>query len=125
MSRLYREVVFPVDDDMQAERDRTRLRQAVERVVELVAIGRAHGWVAAELAAAVEEPLARLARSIPLPAKPEAEDINSKKPGRERDRHLSTGVSRHGSTLAASWGRIPNPWRRRRLLRSSCAKTAS
>ncbi len=65
LSRLYREVVFPVDDEMQLDRDRTRLRQSVERVVELVAVGREAGWIAGELAAAVEEPLARLARSLP------------------------------------------------------------
>jgi hypothetical protein len=64
LSRLYREVVFPVDDEEAAERRTTTLRNTIERLVELLATARDEGAVPAELCAEVEEPLARVAQHL-------------------------------------------------------------
>ncbi len=60
VSRLYRQVVFPLDADEQTEKRRTGLRQAIDRVVQLIAEARDAGSVPGPLAAEVEEPLQRL-----------------------------------------------------------------
>lgn len=64
LSRLYREVVFPVDEDEQKQRRKQTLKHAVERLVELLALARDEGAVPKELCAEVEEPLARLVRAL-------------------------------------------------------------
>lgn len=64
LSRIYREVVFPTDDAEKTERRRAGLKQAVEKLVELLAIAREEGAVPPHLAAEVEEPLARLAAHV-------------------------------------------------------------
>ena len=64
LSRLYRQVVFPVDSDAQRDQRRAALKLAVARLVELLALAKDEGSVPAELGAEVEEPLARLARHL-------------------------------------------------------------
>jgi hypothetical protein len=64
VSRLYRQVVFPVDNDEANERRRGNLRNAIDRIVELIAQARADGTVPANLCAEIEEPLARLAAHL-------------------------------------------------------------
>jgi hypothetical protein len=64
VSRLYRQVVFPLDVDEVSTGRRRVLRQAVDRVIELLAQTRADGTVPLALCAEVEEPLARLAAHL-------------------------------------------------------------
>ena len=64
LSRLYREVVFPVDEEEERSKKRTALSQAIDRLVELLAVARDAGQVPRDLAAEVEEPLQRLARQL-------------------------------------------------------------
>ncbi len=64
VSRLYRQVVFPVDADEVRDKQRTQLKNAIARVVELLALLRDEGAIARELAAECEEPLARLAAQL-------------------------------------------------------------
>jgi hypothetical protein len=64
LSRLYREVVFPLDADEEADKKRRDLRHAIARVIELMAVARDAGWAPPELCAEAEEPLARLAEKL-------------------------------------------------------------
>jgi hypothetical protein len=64
LSRLYREVVLPVDETEKTEKRRGALRQTIDRLIELLALARDEGTVPAPLAAEVEEPLARLATHV-------------------------------------------------------------
>ena len=64
ISRLYRQVVFPIDAE-EREADRRRaLKQAVGKLVELIALAREDKLVPANLCAEVEEPLQRLAATL-------------------------------------------------------------
>jgi hypothetical protein len=64
LSRLYREVVFPVDADELADKRRTDLKHAVAKLVELIAMARDAGTLPAALCAEVEEPLSRLSAQL-------------------------------------------------------------
>jgi hypothetical protein len=64
LSRLYREVVFPVDDAEASDRRRAELRRTVDRLVEQLAMARDEGLLPAKLCAEVEEPLSRLSSSL-------------------------------------------------------------
>jgi hypothetical protein len=64
LSRQYRRVVFPTDENDSPEKRNGSLRKAIERLVELVAIAKSEGDVSVQLAAEVEEPLARLAAHL-------------------------------------------------------------
>lgn len=64
ISRMYRQVVFPVDEDEQSEKRRTALKQTIDRLIEQLAVARAERTVPPELAAEIEEPLQRLAAHI-------------------------------------------------------------
>jgi hypothetical protein len=64
VSRLYRQVVFPVDEEAQEEKRRGALRAAVDRLVQLLAEAREEGSVPRELAAEIEEPLQRLTQVL-------------------------------------------------------------
>jgi hypothetical protein len=69
LSRIYREVVFPVDDEATQDKRRQALVTSIARVVELMAVARDEGWAPPELCAEAEEPLARLAGAIsPAPS---------------------------------------------------------
>ena len=61
VSRLYRQVVFPLDEGVEAGKRKGALRAAIDRLVQLVAEGKEEGTVPRALAAEVEEPLQRLA----------------------------------------------------------------
>jgi hypothetical protein len=67
LSRIYREVVFPTEDNAEEKKDKRQraLRQAVERLVELLAVARDEGTVPPTLCAEIEEPLQRLAGMLP------------------------------------------------------------
>ncbi len=64
ISRLYRDTLFPVDADEQRDKRRGGLKQAIAKLVELLALARAEGAVPKDLAAECEEPLARLAAHL-------------------------------------------------------------
>jgi hypothetical protein len=64
LSRLYRQVVFPVDEEDQAGKRRLSLKQAVHKLVELLALARDEKLVPAQLCAEVEEPLQRLGAAL-------------------------------------------------------------
>jgi len=64
ISRLYRQVVFPVDEEERTEKRRASLKTTIDKLVELLAIAREEGTVPPHLAAEVEEPLARLATHL-------------------------------------------------------------
>jgi hypothetical protein len=64
ISRMYRQVVFPVDEAQEGEKRRTSLKSTIEKLVELLALAREEGSVPAPLAAEIEEPLARLAAHL-------------------------------------------------------------
>jgi hypothetical protein len=64
ISRLYREVLFPVDEEEQRDKRRGGLKQAIAKLVELLALARAEGAVPKDLAAECEEPLQRLAAHL-------------------------------------------------------------
>jgi hypothetical protein len=64
LSRMYREVVFPLDADEQADKRRADLKHAVAKLVELIAIAKDAGTLPAALCAEVEEPLSRLSAQL-------------------------------------------------------------
>jgi hypothetical protein len=64
LSRIYRQVVFPVDAEDQAEKRRQNLKQTIARLVELLAQVREDKLVPVHLCAEVEEPLQRLASAL-------------------------------------------------------------
>jgi hypothetical protein len=64
LSRIYRQVVFPVDAEDQAEKRRQSLKQTVNKLVELMALAREDKLVPPQLCAEVEEPLQRLAATL-------------------------------------------------------------
>jgi hypothetical protein len=64
VSRMYRQVVFPVDADELSEKRRGSIGQAIAKLVELLAQARADGSVPPALCAEVEEPLQRLAAHL-------------------------------------------------------------
>ena len=64
LSRIYRQVVFPVDAEDQAEKRRQTLKQTIARLVELLAQVREDKLVPVHLCAEVEEPLQRLASAL-------------------------------------------------------------
>jgi hypothetical protein len=64
LSRVYRQVVFPVDEDDARGKKRAQLRQSVDKIVELLALAREEGWVPATLCAEIEEPLQRLQSAL-------------------------------------------------------------
>jgi hypothetical protein len=64
LSRIYRQVVFPVDEEDQADKRRQSLKQAVNKLVELLALARDEKLVPPQLCAEVEEPLSRLAAAL-------------------------------------------------------------
>jgi len=64
ISRLYRQVVFPVDQEQESEKRRSSLKSTIDKLVELVALAREDGTVPAPLAAEIEEPLSRLAAHL-------------------------------------------------------------
>ena len=64
IARLYRQVVFPMNDEEKNDKRRTGLRAAIAKLVELIALAKADGEVPPNLAAEVEEPLARLASHL-------------------------------------------------------------
>jgi hypothetical protein len=61
IARLYREAVFPLDDEDQNEKRLQNLTSTINRLMELMAQARADKLVPEQLCAEVEEPLARLA----------------------------------------------------------------
>jgi hypothetical protein len=64
LSRIYRQVVFPVDKAEEAEKRRSSLKATIEKLVEQLAHARDEGTVPPPLAAEVEEPLSRLAAHL-------------------------------------------------------------
>ena len=60
VSRLYKQVVFPIDADELVEKRRGNLKNTVDRLVQLIAEAREDGTVPPGLAAEIEEPLQRL-----------------------------------------------------------------
>jgi hypothetical protein len=64
LSRIYRQVVFPVDAEAEGDKRRSQLRQTIDRLVQLIAEAREEGTVPRALAAEVEEPLQRLASHL-------------------------------------------------------------
>ena len=64
LSRIYRQVVFPVDADEAADKRRQSLKQTVAKLVELLALAREDKLVPVQLCAEVEEPLSRLASAL-------------------------------------------------------------
>jgi hypothetical protein len=64
VSRLYQQVVFPVDADELVEKRRGSLQHTISKLVQLIAEAREDGAVPRELAAEVEEPLQRLASHL-------------------------------------------------------------
>jgi hypothetical protein len=64
LSRIYRQVVFPVDEEDQAEKRRQSLKHTVNKLVELLALARDEKLVPPQLCAEVEEPLSRLASAL-------------------------------------------------------------
>lgn len=64
IARLYREAVFPLDPDEQAEKRLGSLTSTINRLMELLAHARADKLVPEPLCAEVEEPLARLASHL-------------------------------------------------------------
>lgn len=64
ISRIYREAVFPLDPEEQAEKRLTSLGGTINRLMELLAHARADKLVPEALCAEVEEPLARLASHL-------------------------------------------------------------
>jgi hypothetical protein len=61
IARLYREAVFPLDDEEQNEKRLQSMSSTINRLMELMAQARADKLVPEQLCAEVEEPLARLA----------------------------------------------------------------
>jgi hypothetical protein len=64
ISRMYRQVVFPVDEEDRAGKRRATLKTTIDKLIELLAVAREEGSVPAPLCAEVEEPLARLAEHL-------------------------------------------------------------
>ena len=64
LSRIYRQVVFPVDEGEEGEKRRQSLKQTVNKLVELLALARDEKLVPPQLCAEVEEPLQRLASAL-------------------------------------------------------------
>jgi len=64
LSRIYRQVVFPMDAERGEDDRRAQLSRAIDKVIELLALARDDGLVPRALAAEVEEPLARLAAHL-------------------------------------------------------------
>lgn len=64
LSRIYRQVVFPVGADDQTDKRRQSLKQTVNKLVELLALARDEKLVPPQLCAEVEEPLQRLAAAL-------------------------------------------------------------
>jgi hypothetical protein len=64
ISRMYRQVVFPVDEEDRAGKRRATLKTTIDKLIELLAVAREEGSVPAPLCAEVEEPLARLAQHL-------------------------------------------------------------
>jgi hypothetical protein len=64
ITRLYREAVFPLDAEDQAEKRLSGLTSSINRLIELMAQARADRLVPEALCAEVEEPLARLAEHL-------------------------------------------------------------
>ncbi len=64
VARLYREAIFPLDEEEQSEKRLSSLTNAINRLVELLAQARADRVVPEALCAEVEEPLARLAAHL-------------------------------------------------------------
>ena len=61
IARLYREAVFPLDNEEQNEKRLQSMSSTINRLMELMAQARADKLVPEQLCAEVEEPLARLA----------------------------------------------------------------
>ena len=64
LSRIYRQVVFPVGAEDQTDKRRQSLKQTVNKLVELLALARDEKLVPPQLCAEVEEPLQRLALAL-------------------------------------------------------------
>jgi hypothetical protein len=64
LSRIYRQVVFPIDAEQQAEKRLQSLKQTIAKLVELLAQVREDKEVPVHLCAEVEEPLQRLADAL-------------------------------------------------------------
>ena len=64
LSRIYRQVVFPIDAEDQADKRRQTLKQTIAKLVELLAQVREDKLVPRDLCAEVEEPLQRLASAL-------------------------------------------------------------
>jgi hypothetical protein len=64
LSRIYRQVVFPVGEEDQTNKRRQSLKQTVNKLVELLALARDEKLVPPQLCAEVEEPLQRLAAAL-------------------------------------------------------------
>ena len=64
ISRIYRQVVFPVGDEERSDKQRSGLKQAITRLVELLALARDDGSDPPPLAAEDAEAVARLAAHL-------------------------------------------------------------
>jgi hypothetical protein len=64
ISRLYRQVVFPVDEEDRAGKRLASLKTTIDKLIELLAVAREEGSVPPPLCAEVEEPLSRLAQHL-------------------------------------------------------------
>jgi hypothetical protein len=64
LSRMYREVVFPVDEEEQKDKRKATLKQTIAKLVELLALARDDKSLPADLCAEAEEPLQRLAAAL-------------------------------------------------------------
>ncbi len=64
VARLYRETIFPLDEEEQSEKRLASLTGTINRLIELLAQARADRVVPEALCAEVEEPLARLAAHL-------------------------------------------------------------
>jgi hypothetical protein len=64
LSRIYRSQLFPDEAAEAAGKQKNGLKQAIDKVIELLAIAREQGSVPRALAAEVEEPLSRLAAHL-------------------------------------------------------------
>jgi hypothetical protein len=64
VTRLFKEAIFPVDAEAQAEKRLTNLTSTIGRLIELLAHARADKLVPEPLCAEIEEPLARLAEHL-------------------------------------------------------------
>jgi hypothetical protein len=64
LSRIYRQVVFPIDADAEVDKQRRSLKQAVQKLIELLPHARDEKWVPARLVSDLEAPLAQLSAAL-------------------------------------------------------------